>query len=121
MPWQKANPKLIEQLEKVAVDYPCDRRFMFGSPTFFVNGNMFAGVHQDDRHPPPFRRAGRKALFSEYPEAAPFTPMPGRPMKEYAAIPESLVKNTKVFDKLVKSSYEYASSIPFKEPGQKKK
>ncbi len=120
MPWQKANPKLIEKLEKVVIEYPCDRRFMFGSPTFFVNGNMFTGVHQETVI---LRLSGtdRKALYAGYPEAAPFTPMPGRPMKEYAALPENLVGNTKVFEDLIKWSYRYASSIAAKEPKRKKK
>ena len=120
MPWQKANPELIENLEKVVIKYPCDRRFMFGSPTFFVNGNMFAGVHQDTvilR----LSETDRKALYAGYPEAAPFNPMPGRPMKEYATLPEKLVGNTKVFEDLIRRSYQYASSIAAKEPKRKKK
>jgi TfoX/Sxy family transcriptional regulator of competence genes len=120
MPWQKANPKLIEALEKVVIDYPCDRRFMFGSPTFFVNGNMFAGVHQDTV----ILRLSAKdldTLFKQHPEAGPFTPMPNRPMKEYAALPESLVKNSAAFSALIKRSYEYAMSIPPKPEKRKKK
>ena len=119
MPWQKANPKLIGLLEESVIKYPCDRRFMFGSPTFFVSGNMFAGVHQDTvilR----LSEKERNALFVKFPDAGPFTPMEGRPMKEYAALPERLVKNSKVFDGLVKRSYEYAKSIPVKEPKRKK-
>jgi TfoX/Sxy family transcriptional regulator of competence genes len=119
MPWKKANSNLIKLLENTVIDYPCDRRFMFGSPTFFVNGNMFAGVHQDTvilRLP----EGERETLFNKYPEAGPFTPMPGRPMKEYAAVPESLVKNGAVFTKLVERAYKYALSIPPK-PAKRKK
>ena len=43
MPWQKANPKLIGLLEESVIKYPCDRRFMFGSPTFFVGDEIFFG------------------------------------------------------------------------------
>jgi TfoX/Sxy family transcriptional regulator of competence genes len=119
MPWKKANSNLIKLLENTVIDYPCDRRFMFGSPTFFVNGNMFAGVHQDTvilR----LADAERAALFNKYPEAGPFTPMPGRPMKEYAALPESLVKKESIFKKLIERSYQYALSIPPK-PAKRKK
>jgi TfoX/Sxy family transcriptional regulator of competence genes len=118
MPWEKANPKLIEMLEKVVIDFPCDRRFMFGSPTFSVNNNMFAGVHQNTvilR----LSDTDRAGLFSKHPEAGPFTPMPGRPMKEYAALPENLVKNAAVFRGLVERSYQYAVSIPAK-PAKRK-
>lgn len=120
MPWQKANPALIEALEKIVIEYPCDRRFMFGSPTFFVNNNMFAGVHQDTvilR----LSDTGRAALYKAHPEAGPFTPMPGRPMKEYAALPEGLVKDQTVFSSLVKRSYDYVKALPPKPVKRKKK
>jgi TfoX/Sxy family transcriptional regulator of competence genes len=120
MPWQKANPALIEALEKIVIEYPCDRRFMFGSPTFFVNNNMFAGVHQDTvilR----LSDTGRAALYKAHPEAGPFTPMPGRPMKEYAALPDSLVKNAALLAGFVKRSYDYALSLPAKPEKRKKK
>jgi TfoX/Sxy family transcriptional regulator of competence genes len=120
MPWQKANPTLIELLEKVVIEYPCDRRFMFGSPTFFVNNNMFAGVHQDTvilR----LSDADRASLYKAHPETGPFTPMPSRPMKEYAALPENLVKNSALLADFVKRSYEYASSVPAKPVKRKKK
>jgi TfoX/Sxy family transcriptional regulator of competence genes len=120
MAWEKANKELIELLENTVIDYPCDRRFMFGSPTFFVNDNMFAGVHQDtvilrltDKD--------RAELYAAHPEAGPFTPMPGRPMKEYAALPDALVKNKTLFASLVKRSYEYAKTLPAKPAKRKKK
>jgi TfoX/Sxy family transcriptional regulator of competence genes len=120
MAWEKANQTLIELLENTVIDYPCDRRFMFGSPTFFVNDNMFAGVHQNtvilklaDKD--------RAELYAAHPGAGPFTPMPNRPMKEYAALPESLVRNKSVFDSLVKRSYEYTKTLPPKPPKRKKK
>jgi TfoX/Sxy family transcriptional regulator of competence genes len=117
--WKKANRNLIQLLENTVIKFPCDRRFMFGSPTFFVSGNMFSGVHQDTvilRLPD----SERAALFKKHPEAGVFTPMPGRPMKEYAALPESLVKNTDLFVSLVERSYKYALSIPPK-PAKRKK
>jgi TfoX/Sxy family transcriptional regulator of competence genes len=119
MPWKKANQNLIQLLENTVIDYPCDRRFMFGSPTFFVDGNMFAGVHQDTVI---LRLPGeeRNELFDKYPDAGLFTPMPGRPMKEYAALPETLVTNTTLFKKLIERSYKYASSIPSKAAKRKK-
>jgi TfoX/Sxy family transcriptional regulator of competence genes len=120
MAWQKANQKLIELLENTVINYPCDRRFMFGSPTFFVNNNMFAGVHQDTviLRLPDKDRAG---LYTAHPEAGPFTPMPDRPMKEYAALPEGLVKNQAVFNRLVNLAYDYAKTLPVKPQKRKNK
>jgi TfoX/Sxy family transcriptional regulator of competence genes len=118
--WQKANPAFIKALEKVVIDFPCDRRFMFGSPTFFVNNNMFAGVHQDTVILK-LSDADRANLYKAHPQAGPFTPMPGRPMKEYAALPESLVKNSALLADFVKRSYDYALAMPPKPEKRKKK
>jgi TfoX/Sxy family transcriptional regulator of competence genes len=119
LPWKKANSALIALLEKTVVKYPCDRRFMFGSPSFFVNGNMFAGVHEDTvilR----LAEADRQNIFSLYKEVKPFTPM-GRPMKEYVAIPENAIRKSAVFDEWLHRSFDFASSLPGKKPAMKKK
>jgi TfoX/Sxy family transcriptional regulator of competence genes len=120
MAWEKASKELIALLENTVIDYPCDRRFMFGSPTFFINENMFAGVHQSTVI---LRLADtdRAELYAAHPEAGPFTPMPGRPMKEYAALPEGLVKDQTVFANLVKRSYDYVKALPPKPVKRKKK
>ena len=117
LPWKKANQNLIQLLQKTVVKYPCDRRFMFGSPPFFINGNMFAGVHEDTvilR----LSDADRAGLFARHREAVPFTPM-GRPMKEYAALPESLCKNATVFNDFLERSFKYAASLTAKTPRRK--
>jgi TfoX/Sxy family transcriptional regulator of competence genes len=119
LPWEKADKDLIELLEKSLEKYPCDRRVMFGSPTFFTSDNMFAGVHQ---HTVILRLSDtdRAALYAAHEEAGPFTPMPGRPMKEYAALPASLCKNSTVFNDFLKRSYDYALSLPPKPVMRKK-
>ncbi|MFC1945718.1 TfoX/Sxy family protein [Chloroflexota bacterium] len=120
MVWKKADPELINLLEDALKGTACERRHMFGSPTFFINNNMFAGVHQNTvilR----LSEADRAALFADYDEAGPFTPMPGRPMREYAALPEPLAARPDVLNKWLEGSYRYASSLPPKPPGKKKK
>jgi hypothetical protein len=42
-------------------------------------------------------------------------------MKEYAALPESLVKNAVLLTNFVKRSYDYALSMPPKPEKRKKK
>jgi TfoX/Sxy family transcriptional regulator of competence genes len=118
MPWKKANKELIQLLEKSAAEYPCDRHVMFGSPTFFVNNNMFAGVHEDTVI---MRLADsdREKIYSEFKEVKPFTPM-GRPMKEYAALPEKFVKNAAVFNEWLGRSYKYAQGLAPKKAGKRK-
>jgi TfoX/Sxy family transcriptional regulator of competence genes len=120
MPWKKANPALIELLEEAVRAYDCDRRVMFGSPTFFVNNNMFAGVHEDTvilR----LSEKDRQDVFREYDEVRPFTPMAGRPMKEYGAFPESVAANASIFREWLERSYRYAASLKPKEPRRAKK
>jgi TfoX/Sxy family transcriptional regulator of competence genes len=86
MPWEKANKELIDILERHISDYQCDRRLMFGAPTYFVNENMFAGVHEDSiilR----LAEADLRSIFFQFEDAKPFTPMETHVMKEYATLP----------------------------------
>jgi TfoX/Sxy family transcriptional regulator of competence genes len=111
MPWKKANPELIALLEAQMKDYLSERRPMFGSPTFFLRGNMFAGVHEDTvilR----LSDTDLKEIMARHPEVKPFTPMGGRIMKEYAALPEKIVRSKEVFRSWLNKSYSYAGSIP---------
>jgi TfoX/Sxy family transcriptional regulator of competence genes len=113
--WKRVPPELIEFLAKALAPFPCERKSMFGCPVWFVNGNMFAGLHQDNlfiRLP----AADQALLFKTYDEATLFEPMAGRPMKEYAVIPESLYGDGVDFRKWLDRSYGYAASLPRKEP-----
>ena len=60
---------------------------MFGYPAIFVGGNMCAGLFQDRmfaRLPAPDAEALPGGV-------QPFEPMPGRPMKGYALIPDEVL------------------------------
>ena len=86
---------------------------MFGCPVYFINGNMYAGVHGDGfmlRLAP----GDQERLFSEYDEAAPFEPM-GRRMKEYVILPPSVYEDKEELDRWLDVSYEYVSTLPLKE------
>jgi len=120
MPWKKASADLIKLLEESMVNFRCDRKMMFGSPTFFVNNNMFAGVHQDTIIMR-LSEQDRQEIQSRYDEAAPFEPMAGRIMKEYVALPESLSGNNDMLQEWLNRSYEYALSLPPKEPKRPRK
>ena len=120
MAWEKANIKLIRLLEDEMLKYQCDRKAMFGSPTFFINNNMFAGVHQDTviiR----LSETDRKEIFPLYDDVKPFVPMAGRVMKEYAALPENICGNAGIFQEWLNRSYRYAASLPLKEKKRKGK
>ena len=49
MKWTKSPPELVELFDEVVPSAPAvQRRQMFGYPAAFVNGNMFAGLHQSN-------------------------------------------------------------------------
>jgi TfoX/Sxy family transcriptional regulator of competence genes len=111
MPWKKANRELIDILEKHLFGYQCDRRLMFGAPTYFVNGNMFAGVHEDTiilR----LSETDLKSIFSQFEDVKPFTPMGAHVMKEYATLPKGIAEKEDALKSWLERSYKYASSLP---------
>lgn len=96
-------------------DPRCQRRQMFGCPAAFVNGHMFAGLHQeslfvrldaDDRAA--LQRAGGQ----------PFEPLPGRVMREYVCVPAAVRDDGRRLRRWVSKAFAYASSLPPKRRGR---
>jgi TfoX/Sxy family transcriptional regulator of competence genes len=115
--WKKTPPELVEFLHASVKGIPCRLKPMFGYPVYFINDNMFIGTHQDNL----FLRLSEKdraALLRENDEAHPFEPLPGRVMKDYVVLPESLVGNKAAFAEWLRKSAEYVSSLP---PKKRKK
>jgi TfoX/Sxy family transcriptional regulator of competence genes len=118
MAWKKVPPQLVEFLDNALTSFDSERRTMFGCPVYFVKDNMFAGAHEDKvllRLP----QADQADLFAAHEQAVPFEPM-GRRMREYVLLPDSLYGNEAVFEKWLKRSFEYVSSLPPKERKKKK-
>jgi hypothetical protein len=42
MEWEKVYPELRDLLEKSMSPFDCQKKFMFGTPTYSVNGHTFA-------------------------------------------------------------------------------
>ena len=119
MAWKKPNKELTEFLEEKMASFDCQKKMMFGSQVYFVNNNMMCGVHQDDI----FTRLSEKDkedIFASYDEASAFEPMKGRIMKQYVVLPESLYNDSEKLDEWLERSYNYVSSLPLKEPKNKK-
>lgn len=115
MAWKKAPPELVTLIDSALEGFQAHRRVMFGYPAYFVNRNMFAGLYEDSlimRLSP----QDKATLLSTFDEASQFEPMPGRPMKEYVALTESLYSDRSTTDEWLRRSYEYARSLPPKEP-----
>ncbi len=114
MEWKKVTPELKTRLETSMLPFDCEKRAMFGAPTYFKNNNMFAGIHRNTiiiRLPD----QDRKELLAKYGDVKPFEPMKGRFMKEYIALPESLYNNKDVLREWLNRSFHYASSLSPKE------
>ncbi|WP_334150995.1 TfoX/Sxy family protein [Hyphomicrobium sp.] len=108
MAWRKSPPELIEAFLTALPNSPrIERRQMFGYPAAFVNGNMFAGLHQDDvlvRLPDGLR----ETLLSE--GGRRWEPTPGRVMKNYLLLPVGVEQAALV--RWVEHSFTHAASLP---------
>ena len=108
--WKKVSPDLAERFERCLPGSPSvERRRMFGCPCAFVNGNMFAGVHET-------------RLIVRVPEEAATHPfvVRGRAMREYAAIDDALERSPAELKKWTERAFEYASALPAKKPKKKR-
>jgi TfoX/Sxy family transcriptional regulator of competence genes len=88
------------------------------NPYTSLNGNMFTLLHQStslairlpQEEREKFLKKYKTTLFEAY----------GTVMKEYAAVPDALLKNTKELQKYLTLSYEYAKTLKPK-PTKKKR
>lgn len=115
--WTKSPPELVERFFAALPDDPrVERRKMFGFDASFVNGQMFAGLFE----------ASMMLRLAETDRAklgAPaFEPVPGRPMKEYVRLPDSLLAERTELRRWVKRGFDYAAALPPKvrKPAAKK-
>jgi TfoX/Sxy family transcriptional regulator of competence genes len=114
MQWTKSPKELVDAFDEALARFPtAERRMMFGSPAAFVNGNMFASVHQHQmvfRLPQPQREELLRVEGAEI-----FEPMPGRPMREYVAAPPAIASDPSQIDAWLARALDYASAMPPKE------
>jgi TfoX/Sxy family transcriptional regulator of competence genes len=111
MDWEKPSSELGDLLSRAADPFALvERRKMFGGLTLFLNGHMFAGVHgakvvlrlsTEDR-----------ADIQAHSGALPFEPMPGRVMKEYVVLPESIWSSPDTLEQWLRTSIDYVGALP---------
>ena len=103
--------------EKLIATIPKLERKGDANPYTSLNGNMFTLLHQssslairlpEDKREE-FLKKHKTKLFTAY----------GAVMKEYVAVPDALLKNTKELKKYLEASYEYAKTLKPK-AGKKK-
>jgi TfoX/Sxy family transcriptional regulator of competence genes len=111
MEWKKAPIELVAFIKEKMKDVNCDYREMFGYPAYFINGNMFAGIHGDKL----FLRLSDtdiEKIMKSHKEVSLFEPMPKRPMKGYIVIPKYLYLDNVLFKELLNESVKFVSSLP---------
>ena len=117
MEWKKAPEELVQFLAQKMKSVNCDYRKMFGYPAYFINGNMFAGVHGDKL----FIRLSDsevEEIMNARLNVTRFEPMAGRAMTGYVVLPKPVYSDEKLFGKWLDKSVKYAFTLP---PKQKKK
>jgi len=110
---EKRSPKSTEEARAAfRAIVPDDERVtvrpMFGSVAAFVGGNMFMGLVMDELF---FRldENGRESLHGLGGRA--LEVMPGRPMKEYATLPDWQSRTDEVHE-WAQKSLDYAVTLP---------
>ncbi|HYM74582.1 MAG TPA: TfoX/Sxy family protein [Candidatus Dormibacteraeota bacterium] len=116
---KKSTPGAQEALyDKLISTNPKIERKGDANPYTSFNGNMFTLLHQsrlairlpeDEREK--FLKKYKTTLFEAY----------GTVMKEYVAVPDSLLENTKELQKYLDLSYEYAKTLRPKPTIKKKR
>jgi TfoX/Sxy family transcriptional regulator of competence genes len=113
MTWRRSPEQLVETFQTALPDDSrVERRKMFGYPCAFVNGNMFTGLHQENLIVR-LDEGDRQSLVEKQ-GACIFAPFPGRLMKEYVAMPDSIIGDPVALRRWLVRSLEYASALPSK-------
>jgi len=111
--FEKSPPALVERFDQVAARHPvAERRKMFGYPSLFVRGNYATGLFAD-RWVVRLAPDDLAAALS-IPGAEPFSPMPGRALAGWAALPTQVVADDTTLDAWVDRSIAFANSLPAK-------
>ncbi len=115
----KSPPELVERFDVIAAEYPeAARRLTFGYPCLYVGGNMVSGLYESSWHV----RLGVAATaeLMAINGAAPFEPMPGRPMTGFTLLPPAVVDDDAAIRRWVEHAIAFGASMPPKVPKAKK-
>ena len=120
MPSQKktATGSQIALYDRLIATNPAIERKGDANPYTSLNGNMFTLLHQSklairlaENEREKFLKKYKTTLFEAY----------GTVMKEYVAVPDALLENTKELKKYLDLSYEYAKTLKPKPTTKKKR
>lgn len=110
--WEKSSAELVSRFDSCLPKAPgVERKQMFGYPCAHVNGNMFAGLHEQ-RLALRLSEQDRAALVKQ-PGAAPFEVM-GRTMREYVVIENALERTPRDVSAWMQRALAYVQTLPMK-------
>ena len=116
--WSPAPDTLVQRFNALLGGVTgAQSRKMFGFPAAFINGNMFAGLFQDQL----FLRLGdaeRASLLKEA-GARVFEPIPGRRMREYVVVPLALINSDQAARNWLEKSRAFVAALPPKQSKRK--
>jgi TfoX/Sxy family transcriptional regulator of competence genes len=108
--WGKAPPDLAERFTSAVAAMPgAQVRKMFGYPAGFVNGNLFTGIFESSWFVrlPDDERAQLAAAGGSA-----FSPMPGRPMREYVVMPATVAADPAAAEPWLLRALEHTGQLP---------
>jgi TfoX/Sxy family transcriptional regulator of competence genes len=115
----KSSPEIVERFGAVMDRFPdVERRKMFGYPAAFVGGNMATGLFAEQWI---IRLSDTDLAAATSEGALPFEVMRGRTSKGFVALPPAVVADDTAIAAWVERALAFASSLPRKEPGARKK
>lgn len=118
-PWRKPEPEMVDRFYEAAAGIEgLDIRKMFGFPAGFIGGNMAVGLHQETlivRLPEDDRRERLDSGWQL------FEPMPGRPMREYLALPDAVAADPTEARRWMERAADYVRTLPPKAPKPKRR
>jgi TfoX/Sxy family transcriptional regulator of competence genes len=116
--WVKSPQSLIDLFDESLPDDPrLQRRKMFGYPAVFVGGNLAAGLFRDRV----FARLSDEDRARLPGGGGYLEPLPGRPMKAYAVIPDDVVADEADLADVLARSVSFTAALPPKAPKAKRK
>jgi TfoX/Sxy family transcriptional regulator of competence genes len=111
--FEKSSPELVARFDATATRFPeAERRKMFGYPALFVGGNLVTGLF-GQRWMIRLADDDRTELLA-LPGAAAFEPMPGKPMKGYATLPDDVVADDASLDGWIRRAIALGKTLPAK-------
>jgi hypothetical protein len=118
----KIPADIIALYDKAIAGNPAIERKGATVPYTSLNGNMFTFLHNNGTMAIRLPEAEREAFIKKYKTG--LMESYGAVMKEYVAVPEKLLKDTKALKPYIDMSFEYAKTLkpkPTKKAAPKKK